>query len=138
MNRLLPLLVLAGCAKSLADLEPYPCASSIPYCPEGRACLGGTCVRAVVDAACDDYVDCTLADGSAVCVGGTCTTDFNTLTTTCLPGLCELPCTDGSCAAGHTCDTALGACLLDCSNGCPPRSTCQLLANGRACVPDPR
>jgi hypothetical protein len=130
-------LVLAvGCARSLDELEPYPCAASTPRCPSGRACVDGACRPASLDQPCDDFVDCSLGTADATCVGGACKFD-TTLEWTCAPGLCALPCTQGGCPPGHTCDPALSVCLLDCVDACPARSSCRALAAQHACYPDP-
>jgi len=139
--RLAALLVIAGCAKTLAELEPYPCASTWPACPEGRACIDEVCQRPVLDQTCNDFVDCTLGDPAAVCVGGACQFDETTSSFgwVCAPGLCALPCGgDGSCPADHTCHPTFGACLHDCISSCPPHSSCKAIRIGAAvCVPDP-
>jgi hypothetical protein len=133
--------LLPACARSLEDLEPYPCPSSHPACPDGRSCVPGVgCVTPFVDAPCNQrFTDCTLAASDAVCLGGTCNDSI--LDVQCEVGSCAPRCSAGAgCAAGRTCTSPAseGVCVVDCTDGaaCPAGLACEALPGGRSgCVP---
>lgn len=111
----------AGCAKTLDELEPYPCASD-GSCPDGRTCNAAMlCTKAHVDSLCKaGQTDCSTAAPGATCTLGVCgqLCDGNRIT---CPN--DRVCTVARGAGGS------GACLKGCAEDadCPEQLVCRRL-----------
>ncbi|MHB8874294.1 MAG: hypothetical protein ACYC8T_11455 [Myxococcaceae bacterium] len=115
------LSALAGCAKDLSELAPYPCALD-QTCPLGLVCVPGVgCTAAKLDGLCSAETDCTQAGGA------------------CRLGICAPSC-EPACPEGRVCAKAGEgeACAVECGDGgaCPAGLECKDLWYGgrRGCL----
>jgi hypothetical protein len=128
-------LVLAGCAKDLAQLKPFPCGSDDYACPSGFMCAGGKCYLPRLDGPCNATFDtCGSIDPTLSCV----VVDVHLA-----EGFCERACGSGeSCGDGHACSTPVGGVCVpsdtDSECGSDARDVGGLCIPGPSLADDPR